>query len=177
MDIESMDIESILKLSGQLMLGNLSTHFSKSEFKCPCQKCRHKKVRVSCLLLFKLEMMIIIIDKNIDSHKPVIVLSGNRCEEENKRVGGHPNSAHIPEPYGKAADIKVRGITPIDLGLIAEEVKGLRIGIAKTYIHIDIKPPCPSKFWYYDKGKRIYSAKIDNESLIEFYRDTTGLKI
>lgn len=159
------------------MLGNLSTHFFKKEFKCPCKKCIHKKVRISCMLLFKLEMMILIIDKGFDCHKPVIVLSGNRCEEENKRVGGHPNSAHIPKPCGRAADIKVKGITPIDLGLIAEEVEGLRIGIAKTYIHVDVKLPCPSKFWYYDKDKIIYSVKINNESLIEFYKSATGLKI
>ena len=159
------------------MLGNLSTHFDRSEFKCPCKKCAHKKVRVSSLLLFKLEMMIMILDKNIDYHRPVIVLSGNRCEEENKRIGGFSNSDHIPDPDGEAGDIKVKGITPIELGLIAEEVGGIRIGIAKWGIHVDVRPPCPSKFWYYDKGKPIYSAKINNESLIEFYKKVTGLAI
>ena len=64
-------------------LGDLSTNFSKSEFRCKCKKCLHKKVLVSSLLLFKLEMMIVIIDEGLDFHKPVIVLSGNRCEEEN----------------------------------------------------------------------------------------------
>ena len=159
------------------MLGNLSTHFWKWEFKCPCQKCKRKKVRVSSLLLFKLELMITIIDKSADVHRPVIVLSGNRCEEENKRVGGFSTSTHIPKPDGEGADIKVKGIAPIDLGLIAEEVGGLRIGIAEWGIHIDVRPPCPSKFWYYKKGKPIYSAEINNEDLIEFYKEITGLKI
>ena len=159
------------------MLGDLSTHFWKSEFKCPCLKCRRKKVRVSSLLLFKLEMMITIIDKSLNVHKPVIVLSGNRCEEENKRIGGFPTSSHIPKPDGEAADIKVKRISSIKLGLIAEKVGGLRIGIGKVYIHIDVRPPCPSKFWYYDNGKIIYSIKINNESLIEFYKKVTGLKI
>jgi len=59
-------------------LGDLSTHFWKHELRCPCKKCLHKKVRVSSLLLFKLEMMIVIIDEGLDSHRPVIVLSGNR---------------------------------------------------------------------------------------------------
>lgn len=159
------------------MLGDLSTHFWKSEFRCPCKKCKRKKVRVSSLLLFKLEMMIIIIDKKLSIHRPIIVLSGNRCEQENLKIGGHPNSTHIPKPDGEGVDIKVKGMKPIELGLIAEEVGGLRIGIAKWGIHVDVRPPCPSKFWYYDRGKIIYSAKINNESLIEFYKSVTGLKI
>jgi len=155
-------------------LGNLSTNFWSNEFRCPCPKCRRKKVRVSSLLLFKLEMMITIIDRGLDFHRPVIVLSGNRCEEENKRIGGFPGSEHIPDPDGEAVDIKVNGITPIELGLIAEEVGGLRIGIAKWGIHVDVKPPSPSRFWVYVGKKPIYSAKIENENLLKFYRIVTG---
>ncbi|HUV84603.1 MAG TPA: hypothetical protein VMV86_02790, partial [Methanosarcinales archaeon] len=80
------------------MPGDLSTNFWSKEFRCPCPKCRRIKVRVSSLLLFKLEMMITIIDSGLDFHKPAIVLSGNRCEEENKRIGGFPGSEHIPDP-------------------------------------------------------------------------------
>ena len=155
-------------------LGNLSTHFWKHEFRCLCPKCRRKKVRVSSLLLFKLELMIMIIDEGLDFHKPITVLSGNRCEEENKRIGGFPNSAHIPKPDGEAADIKVKGISPIKLGLIAEKVGGLRIGIAKWGVHVDIKPPSPSRFWIYLGGKIIYSGSIENNDLLKFYQIITG---
>lgn len=153
--------------------GDLSTNFWKEEFRCPCKKCRRKKVRVSNLLLHKLEMMVIIIDAELNFHKPVIVLSGNRCEEYNKKIGGHPNSAHIPKPEGEGADIKVEGMTPIELGLIAEEVGGLRIGIAEWGIHIDVRPPSPSKYWIY-KTSIVYSAKIENESLLKFYQIIKG---
>ena len=155
-------------------LGDLSTNFWKKEFRCPCPKCRRKKVRVSSLLLFKLEMMITIIDREIDFHRPVIVLSGNRCEEENKRIGGFPGSEHIPAPDGEAADITVDSLTPIELGLIAEKVGGLRIGIAKWGIHVDVKPPCPSRFWVYIEKKPIYSGPIENNDLLKFYRIITG---
>jgi len=155
-------------------IGDLSTHFWKHELRCPCLKCRRKKVRVSSLLLFKLEMMIIIIDRGLDFHRPVIVLSGNRCEEENKRIGGFPGSEHIPDPDGEATDIKVKGMKPIELGLMAEEVGGLRIGIAKWGIHVDVKPPSPSKFWIYMGKKPIYSGPIENNSLIKFYQIITG---
>jgi uncharacterized protein YcbK (DUF882 family) len=154
-------------------LGDLSTNFWKWEFRCPCPKCKRKKVRVSSLLLFKLEMMITIIDSGLDFHKPVIVLSGNRCEEENKRIGGFPSSEHIPDPDGEASDIKVIGMKPIELGLIAEKVGGLRIGIAKWGIHVDVKPPSPSRFWIYLGKKPIYSGSIENESLLKFYRIVT----
>lgn len=150
------------------MPGDLSTYFFKSELKCPCLKCKHKKVRVSSLLLFKLEEMIIIIDEGLDFHRPVIVLSGNRCIEYNREIGGYNDSAHVPNPDGEGADIKVIGIKPIDLGLIAEKVGGLRIGIAEWGIHTDIRKPCPSKFWIYESSV-IYSGRIQNESLLEFY--------
>lgn len=159
------------------MPGDLSTNFWSKEFRCPCPKCRRKKVRVSSLLLFKLEMMITIIDSGLDFHKPVIILSGNRCEEENKRVGGVPDSEHIPNPDGEAADIKIKGVKPIDIGLAAEKIGGMRIGIAKWGVHLDVKPPSPSKFWIYLGNKIIYSAKIENKSLIKFYQIITGKNI
>ena len=147
------------------MSGDLSTNFWKWEFRCPCLKCKRKKVRVSSLLLFKLEMVKMAFDG-----KPVIVLSGNRCPEENKRVGGYPDSEHIPNPDGEAADIKIKGVKPIDIGLAAEKIGGMRIGIAKTYCHLDVRPPSPSKFWIYLGNKIIYSANIENKSLLKFYQ-------
>ena len=150
-------------------LGDLSTNFWSKEFRCPCKRCRRKKVKVSSLLLFKLEML------RIDlGSKPVTILSGNRCPEENKKIGGHPNSAHVPRPVGEGADIKIKGIKPLDIGLAAEKIGGLRIGIAKWGVHLDVRPPSPSKFWIYMRGKIIYSAKIANRSLLRFYKIIMG---
>ena len=147
-------------------LGNLSTNFWKWEFRCPCKKCRRKKVRVSQLLIFKLEMLRIAL-----GDKPVIINSGSRCPEENERVGGDPNSAHI---NGLAADIRIKGVSILDIGLAAEKIGGLRIGIAKTYCHLDVRPPNPSRFWIYIGKKIIYSAHIENNILIEFYWTIKG---
>lgn len=146
-------------------LGNLSTNFWKHEFKCPCLKCRRKKVRVSSLLLFKLEMLRIEL-----GNKPITINSGNRCLEYNGKVNGHPNSAHTT---GEAADIKVKGVKPIDIGLAAEKVGGFRIGIGKNFVHLDVRKPCPSKFWIYESNI-IYSAKIENKSLLKFYQIIKG---
>ena len=152
-------------------IGDLSTNFWKKEFKCPCPKCRRKKVLVDDLLLFKLEMVRIECGS-----MPMIINSGNRCPEENKKVGGHPNSAHIPQPKGKAIDGKIKGVKPLDIGLAAEKVGGLRIGIAKTYCHLDVNPPSPSRFWIYVRGKPIYSGPIENENLLKFYKMVIGEK-
>jgi len=150
-------------------LGDLSTNFWSKEFRCPCLKCRRKEVLVDDLLLFKLEMVRMAL-----GNKPIIILSGNRCEEENKRVGGHPNSAHIPTPKGKGSDVKIKGVKPIDIGLAAEKIGGVRIGIASTYCHLDVKPPSPSKYWIYMGKKIIYSGSIENNSLSKFYQIITG---
>lgn len=75
---------------------------------------------------------------------------------------------------GEAADIKIKGVKPIDIGLAAEKIGGLRIGIAKTYCHLDVRPPSPSKYWIYIGGKIIYSAKIENKNLLKFYQIVMG---
>ncbi|MBA7552061.1 hypothetical protein ES705_44614 [subsurface metagenome] len=109
-------------------------------------------------------------------NRPMIINSGNRCPEENKKVGGHPDSAHIPRPRGKAIDAKIKGVKPLEVGLAAEKIGGLRIGIAKWGVHLDVRPPSPSRFWIYLGKKPIYSAKIENESLLKFYQIVTGEK-
>lgn len=150
-------------------LGDLSTNFWSKEFRCPCKKCRRKKVLVDDLLLFKLEM----IRMDLGS-RPITIISGNRCPEENKRVGGHPDSAHIPKPKGKGCDVKVKGVSPINVGLSAEKIGGLRIGIARTYTHLDTKPPNPSRFWIYLAKRIVYSVHIANKSLKKFYQIIKG---
>jgi uncharacterized protein YcbK (DUF882 family) len=45
-------------------------------------------------------------------NKPIKILSGYRCEELNKAVGGVGNSKHLK---GHAADITVEGISHIEL--------------------------------------------------------------
>ena len=143
------------------MLGDLSTNFWKHEFKCPCLKCRRKRVRVSSLLLFKLEMLRVEL-----GNKPMIINSGNRCPEYNEKIGGYPTSAHVSR---EAADIRVKGVKPINIGLAAEKVGGFRIGIAKNFVHLDVRKPNPSKYWIYETSV-IYSAKIENDSLLRFYQ-------
>ena len=67
---------------------------------------------------------------------PFIINSAWRSEEENKRVGGKPNSSHLK---GLAVDIKA--INSRQRGLILDALRSVgfdRIGIGKTFIHVDM---------------------------------------
>lgn len=105
----------------------ISKNFKLKEFEC---KDGSQLVKIDSQLLYKLQALRDLIGK------PIIINSGYRTKEYNKRVGGSPNSQHLK---GKAADIKVKGIKPADLAKKAEKVGFDGIGIYKTFIHVDTR--------------------------------------
>ena len=88
--------------------------------------------------------------------KPIVVTSGCRCHLYNKHIGGVIDSPHLE---GIAADIQVEGMTPTTLSILANRIQYIRIGIYPVHVHIDIKPPNPSKYWIVKNNKYIYSGK------------------
>lgn len=101
-------------------------HFTKDEFTC---KCGCGEVPMNYDFVFTLERL----RKRLDA--PMVVTSGYRCLQYNKKIGGSPNSQHTK---GRAADIAV------DNGLMRYRVVNLAtlllfpgIGVAKDFIHID----------------------------------------
>lgn len=87
--------------------------------------------------------------------KPIIINSGYRTPEYNKKVGGATRSQHC---YGTAADIVVDGIPPASVAIAAE--KALKeighpggIGLYKSFVHVDVR----SKRYRWDKrsGKEV----------------------
>ena len=77
--------------------------------------------------------------QKIRSHfgKSVTITSAYRTPTHNKSVGGTTYSQHL---YGKAADIKISGVTPKKVADYAETLldKG-GIGIYNTFTHIDVR--------------------------------------
>ena len=69
--------------------------------------------------------------------KPVTITSAYRTPPHNSREGGTTYSQHL---YGKAADIKISGVTPKQVADYAETLldKG-GIGIYNTFTHIDVR--------------------------------------
>tara|TARA_R110000787_G_scaffold140511_1_gene254059 strand:+ start:443 stop:823 length:381 start_codon:yes stop_codon:yes gene_type:complete len=74
--------------------------------------------------------------------KPIQVNSAYRSEEYNASIGGVKNSQHI---MGRAADIVIKGMTPIEVSKVIEELidKGNilqgGIGIYSSFVHYDIR--------------------------------------
>ena len=136
----------------------LSKNFDDSEFVCPC--CNGGII--SEILVDKLQQLRDLINK------PIIISSGYRCQQYNKSIGGYSHSPHLT---GEAADIKIRGISPIAIASIAQRIPHIRIGIYPNHVHIDIRPCNPSKYWLVKKygGKYIYSGK--EKSLAKFLKN------
>ena len=76
-------------------MGDLSAHFSRREFACKCG-CGLDTVDKRLLDLCELV--------RTWTGGPVRVVSGHRCQEHNRRVGGSPKSQHV---LGRAADLAV----------------------------------------------------------------------
>lgn len=78
--------------------------------------------------------------QKIRSHfgKSVTITSAYRTPARNKAVGGETYSQHL---YGKAADIKVKGVTPKKVSEYAEKLlpKSGGIGTYGTFTHVDVR--------------------------------------
>lgn len=78
--------------------------------------------------------------QKIRSHfgKSVTITSAYRTPTKNKAVGGTQYSQHL---YGKAADIKVKGIASKTVSAYAEKLLPQKggIGTYSTFTHIDVR--------------------------------------
>ena len=102
------------------------TYFSRDEFKCGCG-CGQNNINE--LLIDKLENIRTVLRQKI------IITSGYRCEKHNLEIGGVPDSSHLK---GLAADIKIQSDKYLFEILPFTLVEFNRIGIYKTWIHVDI---------------------------------------
>jgi len=109
----------------------LSKHFHQKEF----------NQRMQPLSLFDYEMDPVLIEKlealrSAIGDRPIVITSGYRSEEYNRSIGGVAKSQHMK---GKAADIRVSGMTPDELNVYAKEV-GFSFTLAYEYhLHVDVR--------------------------------------
>jgi uncharacterized protein YcbK (DUF882 family) len=62
---------------------------------------------------------------------------GYRCTDWEHGQGRDGHSQHA---HGFAADIKVEGLTPLQVAMIAEQVPGIGgIGLYSTFVHVDVR--------------------------------------
>ncbi len=108
----------------------LSPHFKTKDFTCKCGVCRNQ--RLSKELITKLEAVREAIGQ------PITVTSGFRCELYQANLAKHglqtaKNSMHC---QGQAADIVAADMAAL---YTACEVEFKAIGIAKTFLHVDLR--------------------------------------
>jgi uncharacterized protein YcbK (DUF882 family) len=108
---------------------NVSTNFRVKEFAC---------TDGSDPIFIDSDLVTIL--QKIRTHfgKSVTITSAYRTPGKNKAVGGTTYSQHL---YGRAADIKVKGVSPKKVAAYAETLlknKG-GIGTYSTFTHIDVR--------------------------------------
>lgn len=111
--------------------------FKKEEFDCPCCG-KNECVEKLFLALESLRTFLSV---------PLVVNSGYRCKEHNEEVGGKPSSFHL---QGMAADISIIGMDGKKRFEVLKYVTVMfnGIGIAKNYIHLDVRVG-PQVMWVY----------------------------
>jgi Peptidase M15 len=112
-------------------VGDLSAHFSRTEFACHC--CGQLKIESG--LIIALEQLRAL------AGKPVVVHDGYRCLEHNQEVGGVLNSEHT---RGMAVDVSIPGLTLQQMYELALQVPIFfegGIGVYDgSFLHLDIRP-------------------------------------
>ena len=107
----------------------LSEHFTVREFAC---RDGSDAVRIDSALVELLE--------RIRAHfgGPVTVNSGYRTEAYNRKVGGAARSQHV---QGTAADIVVKGASPLEVAQYAEYLQPSAggIGVYPSFTHVDTR--------------------------------------
>lgn len=107
-------------------MGDLSPHFDRAEFRCPC--CNFDTVDAELLRILE------VVRTHFD--RPITVVSGCRCRSHNTAVGGSDNSQHL---YGRAADIKVDGIMPSLVYELLDQMDVNGLGAYDSWVHLDTR--------------------------------------
>lgn len=110
----------------------LTPHFHAKEFECSCGICRDQ--RIDRDLVIKLE------DIRQGTGQSMHINSGFRCARKQQmlRDAGYETSVG-PSSHesGQAADISSRDIPAL---LVEAEKKFSSIGVAHTFLHVDLRP-------------------------------------
>jgi uncharacterized protein YcbK (DUF882 family) len=115
-------------------------YFNYTEFDSPDEVGSGKKMNPKLLIM---------LDRVRDKFdKPMYITSGYRTVEHNAKVGGKENSSHLK---GLAVDISCKtSLDRFDLINCLLDVGFNRIGIASTFIHVDIdSDKTPNVIWTY----------------------------
>jgi len=131
--------------------GQLTKNFHIDEFRC---RCGCGRAEVQQKFVEKLQRL-----RNL-CRRPIIIVSGYRCSDYNRKIGGHPNSYHC---QGLAADIYSPDILPPQLYEYIERMNFEGVGYNKFrfYIHVDIGPDRYARWHHHeDIGVHVWIAYV-----------------
>ena len=104
-------------------------YFKRSEFMCRC----------GCFQdIVDYELVVVLTEAREHFLKPITIESGYRCIAHNHSIGSTDRSQHV---LGKAADIKVRDISPATVQAYFDSKYPNKYGLGsyKTFTHIDVR--------------------------------------
>jgi len=104
-------------------------YFTKSEFSCKCG-CGQNNIDFEFVRRLDVARKV--------AGVPFVIVSGYRCPEHNKKVGGVDYSSHV---RGFAADIKTEDAA-FRFALLSGFIRAgfVRIGLYSSFIHVDVDP-------------------------------------
>lgn len=108
----------------------------------------------------------------LNGNKPLVINSAHRSRLHNIRVGGAPFSQHKK----MAVDISLKGHDPVKLYKAARSAGFLGLGLAGTFIHLDLRreiegfqPKRKLTHWYYSKqGEKKWKDYLERGQLALF---------
>ena len=119
-------------------MGNLTTNFNRAEYACKCG-CGRDNIKDELAASVQLVRDII--------KRSIVITSGIRCEAHNTAIKATSSSSHID---GWAADLAYNGSAERYQLLNAVIQVFDRVGIAKTFIHVDVdSTKSPGVVWLY----------------------------
>jgi hypothetical protein len=130
-------------------MGDLSTHFSSSEFACK----DGTRGTIDPALIDMLEVVRTRFDR------PLTIVSGYRTAAWNKKVGGATRSFHTK---GMAADFKIPGVPPAEIYSFCDTrwpISG--VGLYRSWVHLDCRA-------YKARWGLAPRAALKSEALIAF---------
>lgn len=139
-------------------MGKLSENFNSEDFKCKCGVCKGEGFKFHLGLVGALEM--------IAEHfkKKPEVITAFWCEKYFDSLKKSHKSYHT---RGKAAHIRIEGVTLKELFVFAETIPGLNgLGFypKENFIHIDTRPAEKKEVWV-KEGESYSPLTSDKKSL------------
>jgi len=111
-------------------MGKINRYFTREEVSCKCG-CGFDVIDAETL------NVITAVRERFDS--PVYILSAARCSKHNAVIGGASRSKHLT---GRAVDIRVKDVAPIEVYSYLDKVHSDRYGLGfyDSFTHLDTRP-------------------------------------